>query len=558
MISLILILLIAGEDRNAFWTDGTFINPDIIEITERHDPAFQPTGILSKGNFQIGDEINFWAIDYFEDPVYGTFYLLPATCRFAGEDTYIFVENDVWGDYFNEEDVVAFAVALEDSVPADSGGIIEINSATFGPIPDEIDGDPRVFFLVLNIRDGWTGEPGHETYIGGYFSPYNQFTEQEAYLYYGGHSNEVEMLYIDCYPAEPEDALYTSSHELVHLIQWGIKPFSGEDLWVIENQAQSGPFVCGYGVDQVTTFLDVGGVTPVGWTDLQSDSEYVAGYGAGYLFFGYLYENYGGSNFLWNSMRSEEKGLAGIAEAISDATGLQPDVNSILDDWMIANWVDDVSVGDGRFGYESFKISDFDVFPFGNRRGLDYRDQVEELPFFDAAHSLSSHTINCYQISGETGSGTIRAFAEGLGYLSACFISGSETTSVERLDTGCSNEVALLLPADGELLLMCSSFFSLLLEIAADDPLENASDFLLYPSPCLGKLHLEFYSNGEPAEFSVFDVTGRFIETVNLGTVDSGHALWIYNETEGFSTGTYFFRFVQGDRIEVGKFAVIN
>ena len=568
IVAVCLTLLVGSSSADRLPVDGTFMDPRVHRITGRHDPAFEPSGPLAGRGHGVGDTINFWAQDFSDDPVYGTFYLLSATCRHVGERSYIFVEDDAWGVHFDEEDLAGFALALEESTPSDSGGIIEVDSSTFGPIPDEIDGDPRIYFLVLDIRD--PVESGLT--ILGYFSPYNQFTEYEARFVYGGHSNEVEMLYIDCSPASGEDAIYVSAHELVHLIQWGIAPFSGEELWVIENQAQSGPFVCGYGVEQVQTFLEVGGVSPLGWTSYTDDYLYVAGYGAGYLFFAYIYENFGGSGFLsgflgftflWSSLRAEASGLDGLVEAIAASTGSQPDMEGLLEDWMVANWVDDVSVGDGRYGYESFRIADFDPLGQGGRRGLDYVLSIDSFPARTGPRELRPFTGEYYGLSSSTGEGSFRASAEGLGELVAYMVTGGDSpgapVAVERLSASGGSGLAVETPVDCDLLLLARSDFGLTVDVVADNSLEQSGlSLLVYPVPSFGELFVEFESSGLSTIFSVFDLSGHIVLTADYGQPEQGHVLLEVGGASGLSSGLYFFSFSHGSTVETGKIALVR
>lgn len=550
----LLLALMLGTAPRAYWTDGTLQVPGLMEIDRRHDPAFRPTGPLAgaKGH-EIGDTINFWSIDYSE--AIPRFYLTPATCRYVGSRTYVFVEDSQWGVHYDQDAVSALAAALETETPSGPGGIMETVTEVFGQPPDAIDGDPRVYFLVLDIRDGFDPQQGG-VYIAGFFSPYNQFTETEAYLYYGGHSNEVEMLYIDCFPSDQYDAAYTASHELVHLIQWGVEPFSSEELWVIENQAQSGTFVCGYPAFQVETFLEVGGITPIKWTNLTDDIEFVAGYGAGFLFFSYLYENYGGDDFLHNSLRVSDRGVSGISQAIRNATGETPDMDQVLADWMLACWIDDPDFGDGRYGWDAFRIADYDTLFPGNRAGLDYDHIIETDPFIHTGSRMSSYQGSYYRIDQGVG-GSFRADGSGLGDMRAYLYDGAAGI-LEALDTGTANDVALSLPQNGDVLLMCSSFSGLDLDVAAGSVASASDAFAVYPQPCPGTLYIQFLSDGGDAELSVFSLAGGLVETVEFPSLGSGEATLAYPGASELASGTYFYRFTQGGRVETGSFAVVR
>lgn len=557
MEALMLALLLSSPGRMLI--DGTFADPRVAQIDRRHDSSFEPSNplALSADGPEVGDTVMFWAQDYSGGGQGFTFYLVEATCRFEGEETYIFVEDASWGEHYMMQDVLDLAKALEDSTPAaPDTGIMTRTTSVMGDVPDEIDGDPKVYFLVLDIPDGFDPAQGGVV-IAGFFSPYNQFTEEEAYLQYGGHSNEVEMLYVDCYPCDGDDALYTASHEIVHLIQWGLEPFSGEELWVIENQAQTGTFLCGYPADQVGTFIELGGVTPAGWTEFDDPVEQVAGYGAGYLFFAYLYERFGGDAFVHGSLRASASGLPGVEEAVEEASGTSVDMMQILREWALACWIDDPSIGDGRWGWESFRMADYDSSQPGSRRGLDWRGAVETLPYEDPAHPLPAFTLDAYSLDCGSSEGSFRASASGMGEFSAWYRE-SASDAPGMLEAGSARDVAVPFPSEGEVLLLCGSFFGLDLSAAAGDLGLSGGTLAVFPQPCTGTLYLGLDSNGSGAGLYVFEPSGRLVDTVEFGTVGPGETVLSYPGAAELSTGVYAYRFVQGGAEVCGRFAVVR
>ena len=537
----LLFSVLLGMGRYA--VDGTFYYPEIQQMDLRHDPSYEPTGPIAgvDGEHNVGDVLNFWAMD--ESGPIPMFYLTSATCRFSGELSYIFVEDAEWDTNFNQTAVDSLAAALEGE-----NGITATNARYFGDIPDLIDDDPKVYYLVLDIKDGY-GVNLQRWYIAGYFSPYNMFTEYEARNYYGGHSNEVEMLYIDCYPSLMDDATFVASHELVHLIQYGIKPFSGEELWVLENQAQTGTYLCGYPAAQVETFIDYGGVTPIKWTQFTDGEKIVAGYGAGYLFFAYLYENYGGADFIWNSMHGSGKGVEGVIEAIESATGESAAMEDILSDWMLSCFIDDISLG---YGWENISIAAYDTINPGNRPGLDFTGIVSDTPWSDPWHGITGYQGNYYSVD-ENLIGSLRAEGTGIGNLEAYYFNGS---SVTELGTGSAHDVAVSLENPGTLMLLCNSFAGLDMNVTAGS-IGSWQNFTVFPNPCLGDLYLQFSSTGEPVTLSIFDQSGSFVETVSFST-SSGETVLTYSGASELASGIYFYRFQQGARLETGRVAVVR
>ncbi len=522
---------------------GTFHFPEVMEITERHDPALAPTGQLAArgGGHRTGDTVNFWAQSFVGE--YVTFYLTSATCRAVGEKNYIFVEDSQWGVNFDQTGVDSLLAALEGST-----GIVGRLEENFGPIPDEIDQDPRIYVLVLDIPDGWDPVTS-PSYIAGYFSPYNQFTEFEARLYFGGHSNEVEMLYVDCWPGRMSDASYVASHELVHLIQWGLKPFSSQDLWIIENQAQAGPFVCGYPAFQVETFIQAGGVTPINWTSYDpSGIEYVAGYGAGFLLFSYLMENYGGRDFIWNSLRVDSRGVRNVTESIALATGQTVEIEHVLRDWMLSCFIDDADRG---YGWKEFKISQYDTQPPGNRPGLDWTGIIEGTPWQDPGVNMGSYQGLYYRIAPGL-EGSLRIGTSGIGRMMAYILTENDLVPVNVSGTG---EVAVPLQTPGTLVLLNNAFAGLHVTASAGSV---GGGLAVFPNPCLGDLYFQFTSPGCNVSLSVFDQTGALADTRDFGYQQSGERVLVYTGAGELASGIYFYRLVRGEHVESGRFAVVR
>ena len=63
---------------------------------------------------------------------------------------------------------------------------------------------------------------------------------------------------------------------------------------------------------------------------------------------------------------------------------------------------------------------------------------------------------------------------------------------------------------------------------------------------------------GGNAELSVFSLSGGYVETVEFNSVGSGEATLAYPGASSLSSGTYFFRFSQGGRVEAGSFTVVR
>jgi hypothetical protein len=231
-------------------------------------------------------------------------------------------------------------------------------------------------------------------------------------------------------------------------------------------------------------------------------------------------------------------------------------MNRILLDWMLACWIDNPNVGNGKYGWESFRIADYDTVLPGNRPGLDYTFEITTDPFSHAGDHMSSYQGKYYSVN-ESLRGSFRAGAAGLGDMRA-FVYNETGGLIEEIDAGSANDVAISLPETGDVLLLCNSFSGLDLDVSAGSVISSTDAFTFYPQPCRGTLFFQFRSNGGNAAFSVFTISGGYVETVSYNSVASGEATLAYPGASNLASGTYFFRFNQGSRIETGSFAVVR
>lgn len=184
-------------------------------------------------------------------------------------------------------------------------------------------------------------------------------------------SNRREMFYMSVENSEVGDELYlaTLAHEFQHMIHWRHDP--NEDLWLNEGLSELAIFKNGlygaeYGADEFFRRPE----TPLTSWPIRGDS--FASYGASFLFALYLSEQFG-DEFIYglvadpaNSVQSLDRLLAPYGE----------DFNSTFADWLVANYLDDVDLADGRFGYYELNPAlpslrhSVEEFPFSTRGDL--------------------------------------------------------------------------------------------------------------------------------------------------------------------------------------------
>jgi hypothetical protein len=265
---------------------------------------------------------------------------VPATRRGETEHFHLYVEDELWETEVTQAQLDDLAITLEDATPAGSidtnAGIVDNDVATFGPIPDAIDGDPKVFLLLMNIEGFQSFE------FDGFFRALDQEPDGSDPNY---RSNEVEMLFVNAEirNVDSETTKSVIAHELVHLLEWGQDPV--EDGWLSETFGELGMTINGYFTDE-------------NWVEdyLATPEEPLYGgpnsvhYGACLLFGNYLYERFGGS-FVSDLVALTSDGPASITNALA-AAGETVTYEDVFLDWIAANVADAPDEASGLYGYQ--------------------------------------------------------------------------------------------------------------------------------------------------------------------------------------------------------------
>lgn len=207
-----------------------------------------------------------------------------------------------------------------------------------------VDGDPHIYVL-------YAGGLGNN--IGGYFSSsdeYNPLVRQ----YSNGHE---AFVLTSSQPLGGDYAYSTLAHEFVHMIQW---PTDRNDVsWLNEGFAELGAFVNGY---------DVGGAD---WYYVQSpdlqlndwathDSpDFGPHYGQSFLYVAYFLDRFG-EEATKALTANPENDLASVDDTLATLNTIDPQTGEMITaddvfmDWAAAMYLQDGSVGDGRFTYHNY------------------------------------------------------------------------------------------------------------------------------------------------------------------------------------------------------------
>lgn len=268
------------------------------------------------------------------------FYTTPATCRAVGTNCYIFVENTVWDNGRVNQfavDKVREAFDSKNALPNSTKGIYQTNVEYFGNPPNK-DNDPRIIILILDIKDNYATNPS-AGYTAGYFYSYNQGD--------ASNSNKAEVFYLDANPLNltSDSGINTgmsiTAHEFQHMIHWNYTPPTSQTFFN-ESFSEIASYLNGYNLRSTSLYANSTNVYTIDWGSTLTD------YARAARFSLYLYEQFSGGIFkqyLQNRI-FDENGIKFAAQAFDPGR----DFESILEDWFIANYLNDRNYNT-RYGY---------------------------------------------------------------------------------------------------------------------------------------------------------------------------------------------------------------
>lgn len=312
----------SGADPNdPLWIDGT---PFLRAVHEGQGGLFRYATegagrrAYVAGTFLPGDVKSFICTDF----VTKEEYTVNATCRATGEHCYLFVEEN---RTVAESEIRGLVNTFDRVVHPTVTG-------TFGN-ETGFDEDPRVFILLLDIRDG-PGDNATELSIAGYFD--------------GSVANNLDIIFLDA-DARESEVRTTLAHEFQHLVHHSHDPH--ERTWVDEGCSGYAEYLCFASENQAKVrAFNRHPETPLAVTDgrwARSEGEInQAHYGASFLWTLYLAENFGdrsgdpnGGSFLADLVADNRTGLLGI-DATLARNGYPESSEDVFKRWVVANYLD--------------------------------------------------------------------------------------------------------------------------------------------------------------------------------------------------------------------------
>jgi hypothetical protein len=321
------------SDTLAALEDTTIPVNDLIDLARRlqgveNIPAtLEPPGAF----FRTGDEQTFWATNTETNESFQ----VQATLRYVTDHLYFWVQNGV---SFNEGELRNLAVTFEET-------IYPTNRDFFGSEwTPGIDGDPHLYVLYAR---------GLGSRIAGYFSSSDEVAPQ-AHEYSNGH--EMFMLNADNVDLGEEFTYGVLAHEFQHMIHWYRD--RNETSWLNEGFSELAAFLNGYDVGGFDfAYTDDPDLQLNDWPN--DSSATTPHYGASFLFLTYFLDRFG-DEATQALVSHDDNGMSSIDAVLQELAIRDPlsgqaiSADDVFQDWVIASFLQDRSVGDGRFTYSNY------------------------------------------------------------------------------------------------------------------------------------------------------------------------------------------------------------
>lgn len=309
---------------------------DLIALTKRLKHVEEPIPEVvreSAPDYEIGDEEIFWVSNLDTDE----HFQITALLLCATPHLYMWVEKGV--DVDLERLKEAADIFEEKTYPTDR----EFFGSEWTP---GVDSDPH-----LNILHA----QGLGDSVAGYYSSADEYSRIVHEF-----SNEREMFYINADNVTIGNDFYNGvlAHEFQHMIHWYND--RNEDTWLNEGFSELAAYLNGY--DQGSAEMAYG-MRPDTQLNSWPDGPGEAGpnYGAAYLFTSYFLERFG-EGATRALVAHPANGIASV-EAVLLESGYSFD--ELFADWVVANYIDDPSLEDGRYGYGELRMEVDDVYSLG-------------------------------------------------------------------------------------------------------------------------------------------------------------------------------------------------
>jgi immune inhibitor A len=322
---------------------------DGVDPSSIPEPPSEPVNI-----YTVGDTETFWVLNYTLAEVSQT----EATLAHISEHAYYWVDNrsqavNAHGTPMTEDDWEEVGAAFDAAYEAVREMFGEEN------LPG-IDGDPRLHILH--------SDTSHVGQIYGYFS---ELDTRPAAIQSGSNQHEMFVAAIDRMGGIGGPAyISTLAHEYQHAIQYNLDP--NEDVWLNEGFSKLAEMVATGSHDpRTSTFTDNPDQSLWYWGDGG-----VGDYFHALFVLDYLAERYG-QGFIREVASNPANGLESIDRTLA-SMGYDETFDEVFGDFMVAYFLNDPSIEDGRYAIENLRYGRAGVAETLRGIPADYQDTVNQ------------------------------------------------------------------------------------------------------------------------------------------------------------------------------------
>ncbi|MEA3266464.1 MAG: FlgD immunoglobulin-like domain containing protein, partial [Candidatus Fermentibacteria bacterium] len=471
-------------------------------------------------NPEVGDSWTWWL--FLWQPMSPHFEQSVCTVRGKTDRGYVVVKDEEWLVTIDQADVDSILEHWENSSPGPypDQGIYEIDSLSFGDPPDELDNDPRIYLMWYEFGVN----------ADGFFFFFDEYPDGTYPEY---PSNECEVLYLNPTSSGGASGDYMHAvvaHEFQHMIHW--KYDDDESTWVNEGMSELAMWFYGH-PDNISSFNGNPDNNLTVWDGNWAD------YIKTYLWSLYFFEQYGGHATVYALVHEPLNSMAGF-DAVLDDYGYTENTEDIFIDWAVANYLDDTTIADGRYGYIGDELPTFypagtySSYPVDATKAVkhwatDYY-RFQDIPFpyleltFDGADD-NQYAIRVLVIHDAAPTQVFALNLEG----------ASQSGSVVMNDLTSTDEVILVVTSVSSTGGPTYNFTAgEALGISTDPALSGAS-LSMVPSinPFSSTVDLQLNWGGNSGDgnptVEIFDIQGRIVNTLFAETVSEGTASVLWN-----------------------------
>ena len=298
--------------------------------------------------FEIGDKV-----DFFVDPVYdfNNRTQVSATLKRISDRAYFYIEDEYWNNLSVNEQNSYLDLLNNMTENFDTATYPALHYAFGSEWSPGIDNDERITILLTKLKPT----------AGGYFNSKDETPKDLEET-----SNEKEMVYVNA--TQINNPLIDSfiAHEFQHLISWNLKERTQgliDDVWLNELRSEYAPTAAGYDSTYTGTNLERRVDDFLG-RPFDSLTEWLGDrfdYPPVNLFGHYLAEQFG-ENIFSLMLKNSKVGIYSVEQAIKDK-GYSFSFSQVFNNWTIADYLNNSSLSDGRYGYKNPYLKAINVSP---------------------------------------------------------------------------------------------------------------------------------------------------------------------------------------------------